>query len=362
VRISRQRNPLLKDQTNREGLRDNAAATTFRRLLQKIIQQLFVSLLDEQARPEGRTDEDLISRSVDIQSAVDTAVDRLTTAAEEANADEVAEAKKELKAALESIPIIANDLRDAVANHALQRVEVLELAATGMTAMSLAHDLEAALDEAASETGTLSRSGSVSTELRGSLNHLVALFKSLRTLVTEIKPGPAQTRRRKSTFAVEDVLEQLKTFYGARLDKEQIRVVLTTKPSGQPFRIKAVEGHVRQILDNLYRNAMYWLVDTRKKHPESATPSVITVLFDHKSKTMVFRDSGVGIAPHDSEWIFEAFTTHREGGHGLGLYISKELCKFNGITVAVDQTSLNQWSRHDKIVLDFSECYVGGDQ
>ena len=51
---------------------------------------------------------------------------------------------------------------------------------------------------------------------------------------------------------------------------------------------------------------------------------------------MVFRDSGVGIAPHDSEWIFEAFTTHREGGHGLGLYISKELCKFNGITVAVD--------------------------
>ncbi len=362
VRISRQRNPLLKDQTNREGLRDNAAATTFRRLLQKIIQQLFVPLLDKEARPEGRTDEDLISRSVDIQSAVDSAVDRLATAAEEADLHEVAHAKKELKAALESIPIIANDLRDAVANHALQRVEVLELAATGMTAMSLAHDLEAALDEASSETGTLSRSGSVGTDLRGSLNHLVALFKSLRTLVTEIKPGPAQTRRRKSTFAIGDVVEQLKTFYAARQNKDGIRVAVNTRPPSRPFRIKAVEGHVRQVIDNLFRNAMYWLVDTRSKHPEHAPSPLIEVVLDHKSKTMVFRDTGVGIAPHDAEWIFEAFTTHREGGHGLGLYISKELCKFNGITIGVDTTSMNQWRRHDKIVLDFSDCYLEEDK
>ena len=362
VRISRSKNPQLKDQTNREGLRDNATATTFRKFLRKIIQDLFVTLLDEQVRPAGRTDEVLISRSVDIQSAVDTAVDRLVLAAEEEDAREVAIAKKDLKAVLESIPIITSDLREAVANHALQRVEVLELAATGMTAMSLAHDLEAALDEAASETGTLSRSGDIKSQLKGSLNHLVALFKSLRTLVTEIKPGPSRTRRRKSTFDIVDVMEQLKTFYGPRLANDAIRVTVNIKPEGIPFRIKAVEGHVRQILDNLYRNAMYWLADTQLKHPDDAPPPTITVTLDHKSKIMVLRDSGVGIAPHDAEWIFDAFTTHREGGYGLGLYISKELCKFNGISISVDTTSMNQWKRYDKLMLDFSECYVAGDK
>jgi C4-dicarboxylate-specific signal transduction histidine kinase len=249
-----------------------------------------------------------------------------------------------------------------VQTHALHRVEILELAATGMTAMSLAHDLEAALDEAASETGVLARSTGIREDLRDSLGHLVALFKSLRTLVSDIKPGPAKTRRRKSTFDVAELLDQLTTFYQPRLDRDHIRVAVTCKPSGKAFRVKAVEGHVRQILDNLYRNAMYWLVDTQEKHPKDVEKLLIQLALDHRSKTLSFSDTGVGIAPHDTEWIFEPFTTHREGGYGLGLYISKELCKFNGITIMVDPRSLNQWRRHERIILDFSECYVESDK
>ncbi len=361
VRISRKKNPNLRDQTNREGLRDNAAATIFRRLLQRIIQQLFVPLLDQRSRPVGRTDEEMIARSADLQSAVDDAVDRLTAAAEETDVGEVEAAKQDLRKVLESVPQITNDLRDAVQSHALQRVEVLELAATGMTAMSLAHDLEAALDEAVAETGVLAHSSGIRGDLRDSLNHLVALFKSLRTLVTDIKPGPAKTRRRKSTFNVVGVVDQLATFYRPRLDREHIAVEKEILPRGKAFRVKAVEGHVRQVLDNLYRNAIYWLVDTREKHVADAPAPVIRVLLDHHSKTLIFSDTGIGIAPHDVEWIFEPFTTHREGGYGLGLHISKELCKFNGITIAVDPRSLNQWRRHDRIMLDFSECYVEGD-
>lgn len=362
VRISRSKNPRLQDQTNREGLRDNAAATNFRTFLQRIIQQLFVPLLDQQARPEGRTDEEIIARSADLQSAVDDAVNRLAAAAEKADIGEVEAAKRELKKTLEAVPQITNDLREAVQNHALHRVEILELAATGMTAMSLAHDLEAALDEAASETGVLARSTGIREDLKESLSHLVALFKSLRTLVSDIKPGPAKTRRRKSTFDIGNLLDQLTAFYRPRLERDHIGVHVTCKPSGKAFRVTAVEGHVRQILDNLYRNAMYWLVDTQEKHPADIEKLLIRVVLDHRSKTLVFSDTGVGIASHDTEWIFEPFTTHREGGYGLGLYISKELCTFNGITIKVDPASLNQWRRHNRIVLDFSECYIEGDK
>jgi signal transduction histidine kinase len=360
VRISRLKNPRLQDQTNREGLRDNAAALNFRNLLQRIIQELFVKLLDQQERPEGRTDEELIHRSVNLQSAVDDAVERLTHAAEQADLGQVETAKRELKVVLEGVPQITNDLREAVQTHALHRVEILELAATGMTAMSLAHDLEAALDEAASETGVLSRSAGIRGELKESLTHLVALFKSLRTLVSDIKPGPAKTRRRKSTFDIGGVLEQLTTFYGPRLERDNIEVEVVSNPAKKPFRVKAVEGHVRQVLDNLYRNSMYWLVDTHEKRPTDIPRLLIRVVLDHRSKTLSFSDTGVGIAPHDNEWIFESFTTHRKGGYGLGLYISKELCKFNGISIAVDPASVNKFRRHDKIILDCSQCYVEG--
>ena len=103
-------------------------------------------------------------------------------------------------------------------------------------------------------------------------------------------------------------------------------------------------------------------MDTREKYGEDVTRSRIRIVLDHPTRTISFTDTGVGIAPHDTEWIFEPFTTHREGGFGLGLYISKELCKFNGITITVDPRSLNQWRRHDKFILDFSDCYVEGNR
>jgi signal transduction histidine kinase len=351
VKISRLRNSQLRDQTNREGLRDNSAAKTFRRFLQRIIQELFVKLLDQEVRPPGKTDEELIARSADLQSAVDAAVDRLSAAADDTDTEGIEEATRALRA----------DLREAVNVHALQRLDVLELAATGMTAMSLAHDLEAALDTAMAESGALARRSGIDENLRTSLEHLVAMFKSLRTLVADIKPGPAKTRRRKSTFDIVALSEQLKTFYQPTLDRTHIEVVTKVQPARKTFRVKAVEGHVRQVLDNMFRNSIYWLGDTRAKYGADAEPARIRLVFDLHSKTLSFSDTGVGVAPHDSEWIFEPFTTHREGGFGLGLYISKELCKFNGIGIRIDPTSTNKWRRHDKIVLDFAECFAEGE-
>ncbi|CAN5458877.1 hypothetical protein BH11PLA2_BH11PLA2_29100 [soil metagenome] len=362
VKISRLRNPLLRDQTNREGLRDNTQAKTFKTMLQRIIQELFVKLLDKEVRPPGKTDEELITRSTDLQNAVDEAIDRLSTAAEETDTDEIEEATRALKAALADMPQITADLREAVNMHALQRLEVLELAATGMTAMSLAHDLEASLDTAMAESGALTRQSGVDATLRASLEHLVATFKSLRTLVSDIKPGPAKTRRRKSTFDIVAMCEQLKTFHKAVLDRRHIEVEQKCQPPRKAFTVKAVEGHIRQVLDNMFRNSIYWLRDTREKYGADAGPLVIRILFDIRSKTITFSDTGVGIAPHDSEWIFEPFTTHRDGGFGLGLHISKELCKFNGVGIRIDPTSINKWRRHDKFVLDFSECFVEGDK
>ena len=343
------------DQTNREGLRDNPTERQFREFLIRIIQELFVKILDKFITDEGSTDEQLIARGVNLQQDVETAVDNLLNAADEGRLDRIREAHLEVKRVLETVPALAGDLKDSIQNQVLGRIEVLELSATGMTAASIAHDLEAALDQAIVETGGMAKIATLAPRQRESLVHLTGLFKSLRTLVEDIKPGPAKTRRRKTTFALPQLLEHLNSFYNTQFEKHGITVAIHDARS---VKVKAVEGHVRQIFDNLFRNSIYWISDTIEKHPEEAKDARIEIEFDHASKTLAFKDSGVGIALHDAEWIFRPFSTHKKQGTGLGLYIAKEFCEFNGIKIAVDTSTLNKWRRCPQFILDLSACYV----
>jgi|GEM_PF-4190684 len=357
VRISRSRNPLLQDQTNREGLIDNPASHSFRRLLRRTIRELFVRELDRSQRADEGAGEHLAERSNEAQSLFEEAAEELIQAAAAGNQAAFTTARERLHSALNGLRRLNEEVERALATRELQKTEILELAATGLSAESLAHDLEASLDAAMSETLGASRSLSSTSTLRSSLDHLRAVFKSLIVQIAAIKPGPAKRRRRPSKFDVRTILDQVTTFYASNLQQNEIALHVETGPADRPFRIRAVDGHVRQILDNILRNAIYWIVDTRAKYPD--TPEgIINITLDYRSRQLIIQDSGVGVAQEDVEWVFEAFNTHREGGHGLGLYIARELGHFNGIDVTIDRTHRNRWNRHDRFLVNFSNCFV----
>ncbi len=81
-------------------------------------------------------------------------------------------------------------------------------------------------------------------------------------------------------------------------------------------------GHLRQIMDNLCRNAL-------KYGKPEAGPVVISVFTQQHAPCIEVIDNGVGISREHQSQLFEPFFTTSSSGTGLGLYISRELAELN---------------------------------
>ncbi len=107
----------------------------------------------------------------------------------------------------------------------------------------------------------------------------------------------------------------------------------TTIEPGAAEHVETDAQRLAQILRNLLSNALKFTSQGRVSLRVSS-PSSGTIAF-------AVADSGIGIAPHQHEIIFEAFrqadgSTHRRyGGTGLGLSISRDLARLLGGDIAV---------------------------
>ncbi|MFA9438005.1 response regulator [Uliginosibacterium sp. sgz301328] len=101
-----------------------------------------------------------------------------------------------------------------------------------------------------------------------------------------------------------------------------------------PVRLVTDAQRLQQILKNLLSNAF--------KFTERGSVSLIVGPASHGKVSFSVRDTGVGIAPHQQEVIFEAFrqadgtTSRKYGGTGLGLSISRELARLLGGAITVE--------------------------
>ncbi|MHB8623871.1 MAG: sensor histidine kinase [Sulfuricaulis sp.] len=92
-------------------------------------------------------------------------------------------------------------------------------------------------------------------------------------------------------------------------------------------------GKLRQILLNLLSNACKFTQNGEVW---------LTVMSTRTSLIFIVTDTGVGIAPEDQKYIFDAFhqvdmsATRHHGGTGLGLAICQQLCKQMGGAIVVE--------------------------
>jgi signal transduction histidine kinase/CheY-like chemotaxis protein/CHASE3 domain sensor protein len=168
-------------------------------------------------------------------------------------------------------------------------------------------------------------------------NDLLALINDVLDL-SRIEAGKVELAPEQISVAA--TLESLVKTFQPTAEQNHLRFSWVVEP-GVPEQIETDPQRLGQILKNLLSNAF--------KFTEKG--EVALRVFSPQNGTVAFavRDTGVGIAAHQQEVIFEAFrqadgSIHRKyGGTGLGLSISRDLAALLGGAISV-QSALGEGS------------------
>jgi len=136
-------------------------------------------------------------------------------------------------------------------------------------------------------------------------------------------------------LAVTSVIDALSRTFGPVARQKKLAFTTTIEP-GTPERFESDSQRLGQILKNLLSNALKF----------TARGSVALRVSGLSGDRIAFAvvDTGIGIAAHQQEIVFEAFrqadgSTHRRyGGTGLGLSIARDLARLLGGDVTVQST------------------------
>jgi CheY-like chemotaxis protein/CHASE3 domain sensor protein len=155
-------------------------------------------------------------------------------------------------------------------------------------------------------------------------NDLLALINDILD-ISKIEAGKVEISVEQVTLA--RTVESLQKSFQAVADQKGLRFISTIDP-GTPESIDTDAQRLAQILRNLLSNAFKF---TR----QGEVSLRISSQADGRIAFAV-ADTGIGIAPQQQEFVFEAFrqadgSTHRQyGGTGLGLSISRDLARLLG--------------------------------
>ena len=288
-----------------------------------------------------------------------------------------AEYQRRLRELLDESQRQAQELQSQQAELEAQQAELEaaneEMAQTNATMEVQSEELERQRDEVAAARDAAERASqykseflaNMSHELRTPLNSSLILARLLADNA-EGNLNEEQVRSAQTIYSagndllvlINDILDLAKIEAG-RADVSAEPIALTqvkdtlersfralAKQKSLAFRIEAsphLEANIHtdgrrleQILKNLLANAFKF----------TASGSVELLITRGAAGRIRFsvRDTGMGIAPHQQEVIFEAFrqadgtTSRKYGGTGLGLSISRELARLLGGDISVEST------------------------
>ncbi|HEX3322329.1 MAG TPA: PAS domain S-box protein [Terriglobales bacterium] len=208
---------------------------------------------------------------------------------------------------------------------ALRRNE--KLATAGRLAASIAHEINNPL-EAVTNLIYLARHDSLNA------NDYLQMAESEVARVGRIAQQALGFVRDPAVAAHLDVgavLEEVLQLYASKLKKKQVRV----EKRFHKVEIQAYSGELRQLFSNLIVNALdalqpggclYLRVG---RGTDRSTPG-------RSGVRVVVADNGTGIAPEHFEHLFEPFyTTKKDSGTGLGLWLSLGIVRKHGGSIRV---------------------------
>jgi len=207
------------------------------------------------------------------------------------------------------------------------RVQQSKLASLGRLSASIAHEIR-------NPVGAMSHAGQLLAESEALTAEDLRLTEIIRThaeRVSHIIDNVLQLSRRESSrpeqFQLRPWLVEFAGEFTRTLELQEGE--LSVLEGDNDLEVRMDPSHLRQVLWNLCDNAVKYasetggiLVELKAGRMERTGRPYVEV-----------QDHGLGIDPATVDKIFEPFYTARQGGTGLGLYISRELCELNRATL-----------------------------
>jgi signal transduction histidine kinase len=326
LRLSSIANPMLLDQTNREGFRDSPDKEALRRLLRYIVIGTTRQFLEEVERavqpPVDQVVEEVqqrISTSKDIAVASLRSI-QASTPNESQNVAKVMHHLEEVSEAWERAK-----LRISLLDREMDRY--IHLAGVGLMLEFIAHELS----RVTQDTLKAVAGGKMPPEVVEA--QLKTLEKRVRILDELSIPG-RQIRRPESVHAL---VEMLVDFHQAKAGRHKIKFELIPPKEKITWEERLEKGQFLQILDNLLSNSFYWLINRL----DASIEGVIRIEVDKSQRQVRVTDNGPGISEDRRERVFDQFDTTKppREGRGLGLFIARKLAEENNATLSLGAIS-----------------------
>lgn len=229
--------------------------------------------------------------------------------------------------------------------------EVYETVGIGLVAQAFAHDVHALIDDLLSRTQKISRRPKVAEDppLVGYLEAVRVTANSLRKQLTLLDPMLRSARETRQETVMSAFIAE---FVALRTERAKRLGIEMKIDNVKDFSIRTNKGRLIQIVDNLFRNSEFWLLQHRSSHPDAESAIHVEIA----SPYLVVWDTGPGIKRAIEDTLFDIFVTDKPKGegNGLGLFIVSQLLAREGCSIRLEPKR-NAKARRYRFSIDFSE-------
>lgn len=290
--------------------------------------QAATSALEDERHDSGNT----VLHDPALTAALDRTVEKVRQSVSEAQAlmvhlDELAETHRRLKAGV--------DLLEQQLQLAQEQVgDAWESVALGLSAEALSHEVQHITDglrgRSAQITQYLKSINSEDQRVWTYVEHVRSSASALGKQVARITPSLRYTRERRVDVVMSELAQKLVDYFGARWGSNGLRIEVDLL---QDFTIRANEGKLTQVFDNLILNSEYWLL--QQTATKQIDHGVVTISIDSPFVTVA--DNGIGVDESIEELAFDPFITTKpaQNGRGLGLFVVRQLLDSMNATIAL---------------------------
>ena len=322
ILISTEENPLLKDQSNREGIVEGEAFDDLKEYIKLILNE--VEQRRYQERERFQTSDPNADKNLFEKASLDTIIK---------TAKEKVPEQKELIETLEQKNI---ELEDVITNAQEIISRYRRLSILGQLIDTIIHDGRGYLSKIDGRCylilEELKEELLNKTEIEDNTNKIQKIRKDFSKLFERIEPFGGKRRGKFTNIVIEELIKDQFLLYNREISN--LKIQYSISESNHTMKIDKADFGI--IFMNLIQNSIYWLANSDK-----ARKIEVEVSDSSESIDIVFSDNGPGIKEGTEQSIFKPYFSTKPDGVGLGLTIVGELVsEYKGKLMLIDNGPL----------------------